>query len=162
MSLETSIDLRIVENTLKQSAITPTKILLTLMNNGWNLQIQDGNILYLPIGDNDRFSWTAHKMSVDDLMQIVEEKEKLNELIGIKIRWQDTDIDGALLLSTNEAMEKNETFANMSLCLENRKILKTTYNHLEITDVNWYLERLMPIFTQKEMFIEMLNYNEYR
>lgn len=161
MSLEASIDLRIVENTLSQAVIRPTEILKMLISHGWNIKGENGYIMYLPLGDDDMFNWIDSKMNETSLVEVLEEKERLGELIGVGLRWQDTDLTGEVLLRCDEDNRKKGMFANMSYCLSNRKIL-ADYGNFKITDVNWYLERLLPIFNQGDTIVEYFTYSEYR
>ena len=159
MSLEASIDLRIVQYPSRNVA-SPSKILQKLIGGGWVLQ-HNGYIFYLPIGDNDMFDWTENKMDIVSFMKIVEEKEQGNELIGIRLMWQNTQIGGNFLLRTYERMLKTTIYDNLLFSLgADRKMLG--FNEAgNITDVSWYLPNLLPIFNEGDTFVEHFTYDEH-
>lgn len=160
MSVSASIGLRIRQFGLTNT-ISQTKTLKLLISHGWNLVNPDGEVSYLPPGDDDNFNYIHSKISVPSLMRILEEKEQKGELIGVTLTWQDTFIGGDLFLwSEKEALEK-KIHTPMSFGLDiNRKTL-TNQDNFEMTDVNWYLERLLPIFNQNNMRVEYFTYQEH-
>lgn len=159
MSISASIDLRIVTFDLS-AAIPPMKTIELLMIHGWNPVNPDGEVNYLPLGDNEMFNWTHSKISVASLIKILEEKEHRGELVGVTMTWQNTFIGGQVLLRREKEMLQEETFISMSFSLTiNRKIL-TNSDNFKITDVNWYLERLLPIFNQGDTRVEYFTYEE--
>lgn len=159
MSIEASIDLRVTQLPLR-TLVSPIKILQKLLKFGWTLQ-HDGRMFYLPLGDDDMFDWTDEKMSVVSFMKILEEKERRNELIGVRLTWQDTKRGGNILLQNSENMSKSSMYDNILFSLDaNRKILNDD-KFLKIIDVNWYLTKLLPIFNDGDTLVEHFTYDEH-
>lgn len=144
MSVSASIDIRLGNR--KDVPISKTQLIKQLLDFGWTLN-DCGEVSYLPIGDEDRFDWQRENISTESLMVTLGEKEKRGELIGVAMTWKDTGIGGAFLL-----MENGE----VSVCLtNNRKSLEG------ITDVNWYLAKLLPAFSQNNLIVESFSYEEH-
>ena len=160
MSLDASVDFRVVDIN-SRVVVSPLKVIEILSGNGWNLLNEDGYACYLPVGDNDMFDWTGSKISVSELMKILEKKEKNKELIGVRIAWKNTEIGGNLLLWDKDEAKDKKIYAPISFDLDaNRKIL-AEYDDFKITDVNWYLERLIPAFNQGDTLVECYKYDEH-
>ena len=113
------------------------EIIDLLLQNGWDI-VKNGIITYLPLNDNDMFNWTVSENSRSDFMKLVDEKEKINELIGVEINWSNTNIGGHLLLYSG---------SDFSFQLNvNTKYLNAEY---KIPDLNWYAEKIMSIIIQQ-------------
>jgi len=160
MSVSASIDLRIVDVSSKK-VILPIKTLTILAQNGWSLINQYGYAGYLPVNDNDEFNWQGEKINEPALMEILQKKEDLDELVGVNIYWQNTEIGGSILLWTEKIASQKKIHTPMSfICDGNRKILSDDY-HCKITDVNWYLTKLLPAFNQGDTIVEYFTYEEH-
>lgn len=160
MSVAASIDLRIIE--MGTGNIVPAvKILQMLKQSGWTVK-HDGYITYLPLGDEaDGFNWIGEEISIESFMEIVEKKEKQNEPIGVLITWKDSEIGGEVLLwKKNEKVEKG-IHITMSLCLTNNRKTLTDEGFPKITDINWYLTKLLPIFNQGDTLVEYFTFEEH-
>jgi hypothetical protein len=158
MSISASVNLRIVHLKTK-NILSPVKTLEILINHGWQIS-HDENIFYLPLGDNDMFNWTKSKISIPSFMEILKKKEEQKELIGVAMTWQNTTIGGEILLYHAEEMKKHQIHTSMDFCLSDRKIL-SDFGDFKITDVNWYLERLLPVFNQGNTYVEYYEYSEH-
>ena len=145
MSISASIDIKIA----LPDRVTASKIIIIqkLLDFGWTFN-DYGKVSYLPIGDEGNFNWHIDNISVEKLMMILKEKEKRNEIIGIVMTWKETDIGGNVLLIKN---------GGISLCLTiNRRVLVDS----SITDINWYLVRILPAFCQDDLIVESFSYKE--
>lgn len=160
MSISASINLRIVDYH-SGAVVSPIKTITMLTDYGWNLINLEGSVFYLPVGDDDMFNWTDGKMDLPSLIKILEAKELKNELIGIGIRWQNTDIGGEILLWTEKAMLEKKIHTSMSFCIDGSRKSLFDEGYPNITDVNWYLKRLLPIFSQDDTLIEYYTYNQH-
>lgn len=159
MSVDASIGLRIKDYTTGTIA-SSIKIIAMLIDNGWNIQ-RHGSAYFLPLGDNgDDANWTLETIEAESLMKILEEKELRGELIGVLLTWQDTLIGGPLFLYSQEEALKHKLHTPMSLGLSSDRKILVDYG-FEMTDVNWYLEKLLPIFNQEDMRIEYFTYSEH-
>lgn len=160
MSTSASIGLRVVA--VDSRVITsPWKIIDILSKNGWTFTSEAGYVSYLPIGDNEMFNWTDSKMSLSDLMEILEKKEKNKELIGIRMVWKGSEVGGDLLIWDKDEARNKKIHTPISFILDgNRKIL-AKYDDFSITDINWYLEKLIPAFNQGDTLVEYYTYDEH-
>jgi hypothetical protein len=146
MSVSAAIDLELSTSSDRVSA---KKVLMTLHDFGWSFD-DHGNVSYLPVGDQDDFDWQSEKMSVENLLEIVEAKEQRGELIGVTITWKDTGIGGQLLLQSDGTMTFSITV--------NRKCID---EETRITDVNWYLMRLLLPLNQNGFYVAFFQFSEH-
>jgi len=138
MSALASIDVTIEKR--GSESITAVEILELLTKQGWNIN-NNGNTLYLPLGDDDDFDWQEAVINKEELFSIIVQKEEQQEIIGIGLTWENTDIGGTLLIHSNNLLSFSLTI--------NRKVLSNN-----ITDVNWYLERILPCFETNLITVE--------
>ena len=106
---------------------------------------KDGVVSYLAVRDADDFNWRKDRISRDSLFEIVDEKEKLGELIGVVMYWRGTRIGGEFLFHSSSAM---------SMILSINRIV----NSKGITDVTWYLNRLVPALKKN---LESISFSEH-
>lgn len=159
MSVSASIDLRVVHR-YSGVLVSPIKIIEILLKHGWRVE-RNGYICYLPLGDKDNFAWSTYTMGIESLMKILQQKEAQNEIIGLVLNWQDTDMGGDLLLWTKEEMTEKSIHTSMSLCLTMNRKLLIDDGQLKITDVNWYVVNLLKIFNQGDTLVEYYTYEEH-
>ena len=148
MSLDISINIKLARKGDKK--IDTVTLLKNLISGGWNI-VNNNSISYLPIGDDGDYDWQEDEMTIDDFFNIVRIKEENSEVIGVMIRWKDSEIGGSFLIYSNLEM----TF---SICI-NRKKIKLGNNE-EITDINWYIERLIILLKSKNYIVESFSYEE--
>lgn len=135
MSSTSSIDI-----TVNKSDII--KLLNDLVELGWNYN-DDGKISYLPLNDTN-YDW--ERVPVDEYENVMSEmrkKEGNNEVIGIALRWKDSDIGGVF----NYFFDLRQLSVSLTI---NRKASKAA-NGILFTDFTWYLERLVPILVKFEI-----------
>lgn len=132
MSISFSLNIKL-ENTTVQSK----EIVDFMIQNGWSI-IKEGKITYLPLNDDEMFDWTVSEKSLSDFMKLVDEKERINELIGVELNWSNTNIGGHLLLYSG---------SDFSFQLNiNTKYLQTGY---KIPDFDWYAKNIIGILIQQ-------------
>ena len=128
MSRSISIDVKLASD----QKISACSIIETLIKLGWN-PIIDGSINYLPINDNDMYNWTKEQMSVNQLLEISEIKERNKEVIGVDMYWDDSSIGICLLIFDS---------GNISFDLSiNRKYIDES---IQLIDFNWYASKILP------------------
>lgn len=148
VSFDTSINIKLARK--GEEKIDSITLIKDLINGGWNI-INNNIILYLPVGDDGDYDWQENEMTPCDFFDIVKTKEENSEVIGVEIRWEDSKIGGNLFIYPNLEI----TF---SICI-NRKKVKLN-NGEEITDINWYNERLIILLKSKNYIIESFSYEE--
>lgn len=151
MSVQASIEIEFLNSPQKSN--NSLDLIKILINNGWTLS-DNGGISYLPEGDNDDFDWVlGSKISQEELMKILEEKTKKEELIGIVLTWQNTNIGGSFLFYKSKII-------SISLHI-NRKTLSGLHN-FQMTDFNWYVFRLIPIFYTNNIPLKSITIDEMK
>ncbi len=150
MSVSSSIDFKLLQG--KENQISPINVIQKLLNYGWTLY-DKGKISYLPIGDNGDFEWQWEDISLDSIMQVLSKKEHQKEVIGIVMTWRDTGIGGTFLFWTDRTLTINLTI--------NRKMIVNDLYSINITDINWYLEKLLPVFHKGDILIDSFTYQEH-
>lgn len=146
MSVFANLDIQLV------SPVEPEKFILSviqlLLSFGWCFN-DGGAITYLPIGDNDDFDWQRAEITDNTLLEILREKEKLGELIGVTMTWESSSIGGEFLFYSDGIISLN-------LSINRKKIKKHGY-----TDINWYIEKIIPVLNKGRMRIESFSYSEH-
>lgn len=161
MSVSASISLRIIDYQLRTIA-SPVKIIRALINNGWNVQ-RGGLIDYIPLGSNDdNFNWKVEPISIELLMNTLIKKEQQGELIGVGVTWQDTYIGGTLLLWDEKKALTKKIYTPLSFSLSSDRKILIDYGHFKITNVNWYLEKLLPVLNNNDLYVASYTYEEDR
>lgn len=69
-----------------------------MIDSSWNI-FKDNKIVYLPLGDDSDYDWTSEEIDFDDLTKIIENKASNNEVIGIELLWEKSEIGIYLLIS---------------------------------------------------------------
>ena len=159
MSSTASLDLKIINRT-SRIIISQVKIIQMLVANGWSLHNKNGYAIYLPMNDDEMFSWESSKEDFLSILEILKKKEEVGELIGISLYWQNTDIGGTALLWNSEEIKKSNIQTPFSFSFSSERRLLVNNDDMKITDVNWYLKRLLPIFNKEETLIESFAYEE--
>ena len=149
MSVQASIEIGLSK--YPQDYKSPIELLKILLHGGWTLN-DHGGISYLPIGDNDDFDWVIQaQISQNELMQILEEKEQKNERIGIVLTWQETNIGGSFMFESSNEISISLTINRKIVCGE---------NSFKMTDGNWYLLRLLPLFHENNIKVCSFTFEE--
>ena len=141
MSISASINITV------GSELSTKKIIKIFTSHGWSL-IEDGKTTYLPLND-DMFDWKSEEISLDLLWNIINQKEKSGELIGIIMWWKKTKIGITILIHSDFSL-------NISFDVNRKKI-----NPSDITDVSWYLERIIFPLQNNGCIIESFSFEQY-
>ncbi|WP_160117930.1 hypothetical protein, partial [Lacrimispora sphenoides] len=97
--------------------------------------------------DDDDFDWQENQINKDAFAEIVEQKEQAGEIIGVGLTWGNTDIGVILLIYTNYQLSFSLTI--------NRKKLQSN-----ITDFNWYLEKILPCLETDFMTVSNFSFSQ--
>lgn len=149
MSISASFDFALVSSQAK--TISAVDTIQRMLQFGWVLN--DGGVVsYLPLGDKDDYDWQRANITLEELLPILREKERQDEIIGVSMTWKDTDIGGVFLF-------RNDGEISISLSI-NRKVVDGNAGG-EVTDVSWYLTKLLPAFSQGDLITESFLYKEH-
>ncbi len=146
MSISASIDIKIYSKS--NTRISATNIINTLVDHGWELQ-RNNKITYISVGDDDLFDWKEQCTSEINILEIICQKEDLQEIIGVNIYWMNSDVGLSMLIFNNY-----EISFSLSINRVKIKLIET-----DITDVNWYLEKLAPCFSN-DLLISKITFNQ--
>ncbi|WNF04738.1 hypothetical protein [Brevibacillus borstelensis] len=147
MSIEASINVKLVHDTLQK--VPALDVIINLLEFGWTFD-DNGHCSYLPLGDIDDFEWKSEVLGKEHLLNVVKEKERMNEIIGVVMTWENTGVGGEFLLWND---------GSISLKLNVNR--KTTGENLRFTDINWYLDKLLPALNQRNIKIEAFSFEEH-
>lgn len=146
VSVSASIRLTVSERKGFQG-ITSVKILDCLIEGGWEM-VRDEAITFLPFGDKDDYNWTKKKVGFEFIAEQAKKKEEAKETVGVEIFWRKTEIGmPVLIFSPNDIL--------FSLDINRQKAFEN------ITDVNWYLKRLLPCFEREEIAVTSITFHQY-
>ncbi len=143
MAISTSIDLKLTSKEKKELSIK--QVLECLFKDNWTIH-NNGNVIYLPIGDDGDYNWISEILHINDVNDILSFKEAKNETVGI-VLFEKSSLIGVQLLYFGGY----DISFNLSInTLYNKTLINT-----RIIDANWYLERLVaPLI--KEYYLEGL------
>lgn len=82
------------------------------------------------------FDWREDAITDTNLREIINQKESMKEIIGIIFYWEDTDIGLSMLIFQDYQISFNITINRLKI---------NSSNAVDITNVNWYLERIIPL-----------------
>lgn len=102
-----------------------------LLEAGWRV-FNNKEITFLPLRDNGEFNWVSKASNIEEIFNIIDEKERSNEVIGLVLYWRKTNIGVRVTFKSIDDI-------NIALDI-NRKEIKGLNN---MTNVNWYFERLI-------------------
>lgn len=124
----------------------PLQLIKELVHLGWTLN-NFGSTYYLPLHDRNEFNWQIENISDDELFSILENKHALDEMIGISMLWKESNSGGEFLFYKDKLIFS--ITVNRQIFLEN------------ITNVNWYLEKIIPCILKRQMTITHIKFDEH-
>lgn len=133
MSISASLDLKVIKNSIYD--FSAQDLLSEMISKNWRL-INEGKTCYLPLED-ELFEWTEEVICESKLLEMISQKEKNGEVIGVVLYWKDTDIGISVLIFPDYEITFNITI--------NRMKLDDIFDN-DITDVNWYIRKIVPCF----------------
>ena len=148
--MSTSASMKIKFN--KSRSYSLSNIVETFLEAGWKLKDKYGNVSYLPLGDDDDFDWQSQMISETEVIKIIEKKEEANEWVGLIIYWEKTNI-GITLLATSAD--------NVILSFEVNRRRVNEEDSTSLTDVNWYMDKIIVKLRNKQYQIESFIFEEY-
>jgi hypothetical protein len=133
-----------IQITLSSSTKSILELLEVFLNNGWSFK-DHGHISYLPLGDEDASNWQHIALAAwPKIVEVLKQKEKNHELIGLVMTWKDANIGGEFLVFP----DGQRLAVSWSV---NRKVLK---HCAYFTDHSWYLTRILAPLLKEGIVIE--------
>ena len=144
MSYEASITLNCEDFSNK---ISDFILLLSKLN--WESYNYNVFTEYLPVEDKDEFNWKTEQLSKDTLINIINHKQKNNEIIGINLFFKGKIKAGLSVLasSTQEI--------TLGLNLYRKELSNKT------TDFSWYFQNVIIPLRNNGCMISQLHFEEY-
>ncbi len=130
--------------TISSSTKSILELIEVFLNNGWWVK-DHGHISYLPLGDDGAFNWQHIAIAAwPKIVEILRQKEKNRELIGLVMTWKEANIGGEFLFFPDGQL----LAVSWSV---NRKALK---HCADFTDHSWYLTRILTPLLKEGIVIE--------
>lgn len=104
-----------------------------LICNGWSIRDAEGKISFLPVDDNEYYSWSAEFLTDVQLKLIIKSKLVKKEVIGLFFYKDNVCYTNILFLPSSEIIVN---------CDINRKIIQSK-DGIMFTDVNWYINEVI-------------------
>lgn len=132
-----------VEPRLASSGTAPSLLLFQgLVRDGWRLN-DHGSIVFLARGDDDDFDWqSCDRGEESSVWAELEWKAQHQETLGLVLTWHEENVGGEFIVRPGLSL-------SMSLSINRRMTARG------ITDVSWYLDRLVPSLEQLGSVVEM-------
>lgn len=144
MSVDAGLNIKFVSN------VSSLDIILNLIDVGWLPKDYDGSQTYLPLDDqDDDYTWTSNNISINKLLEILKQKQVLNQRIGLVLTWKDTKIGGEFFFLDDDSLM-------VSISVERQVIYNTN-----ITDVSWYIEKIIPLLLGRNIVYESFKFFEH-
>ncbi len=131
MSISANLDMKLVAR--NDIEITVLEIIETLEEGNWSL-LKNGEVLYLPIGDDGDYNWTSEKLTIEQIKKIIAIKNSKKEIIGITLYHKIMDVGIDLLYFESGSL-------SFSLSINTVYMSKSRGNR--IIDASWYLKEIM-------------------
>lgn len=114
-----------------------------LLSSGWTYN-DHGNIVVLPLGDNDMFDWKIFSLDQWGVVyELIKIKMANSELIGLALTWEGSMIGGEFLFHPD--------LTHLSVCISiNRKMVESSKD----TDFSWYISHVVDVLKEKGFGLE--------
>lgn len=154
MGISASIDIYLTPKSTVNKCRRPIcKIIEALIKSGWRYEY--GEVVnLLPVGHKDEYTWPGLKLSHDEFWSILNQKEDIGETIGVSLSWEDTETGGTFLF---EQQECKRIIIMFSITYEIQKI-----NNYDLTNVSWYIERIVPYIPSEKFYISEIVFKEVK
>lgn len=137
----------------KNTILSAIDIITSLMDNGWSLNSEKNEIIYTDVGDNDDFDFFSKMIEVEEYFNIVDKKQKNNEVISLAMFYLENDdryrIDLIITPEFDILIAPDDA---------TKKMLSSNMNML---DVNWYYFKLIPALTNEKMRVEDFSVSKF-
>jgi len=149
MSVSANISVNLAKK-IDTNIYSAIEIIKNMLNNGWRV-IHKNKIFYLPVGDIGDFIWQSEKIDENEFLELVKEKEIAHEIIGVSMYWKDSDIGFSLIIFETYDLSFNIMINRIRIDLSNK---------YDVTDVSWYLERILPCIETDKLTITRITFTQ--
>lgn len=118
---------------------------------GWRCYDAEKNIVYLPLGDDDKFDWQKKFLSEIELHKLINSKQDNFEQIGLNLYYENSE-EGLILLAKNT----KEIVIDLNI---NRRTVEN--NRESITDIGWYFNNIIQRFKERGCPVDYIKFEEY-
>ncbi len=147
MSIQTSLDLKLVNKNYDKLELLEVLIILEMKN--WSMQ-KNGETLFLPIDDDGDYNWTKDRLTLVELENIISNKVDNKETIGIAL-YHEVDSVGVEVLYFSEGY--------LSFLLSTNVKYLFTSRDGRIVDANWYIKELVAPLLEK-FYCEKISFEQ--
>lgn len=147
MSVLSSLDFNL--NISKADKNYPVDLLREFFRYEWVCQ-ENGKVFYLTDSSEDEFDWEYEVLDEAEILKILERKSILGEIVGVAMTWKDSYIGGQFIFRPD---------LSCSILLNINRVINDSTG---MTDVNWYLEKVVSVFQSFGIVLEKVAFTEYR
>jgi hypothetical protein len=141
MSLDSGLEFSLQPRLMSHDAPPSLVLLQQLVRDGWRPN-DNGRIVFLPRGDNEEFDWQARGLGEESFVWAeLEWKASHQEALGLVLTWREDNVGGEFVIRPALSL-------SVSLAINRRTTAKG------ITDVSWYLDRLVPTLEKLGQIVE--------
>ena len=138
--------------TIEIKASKPDRIdmLSNLLDYGWSVNCNN-QIQYLPLGDDDDYDWQFAPLDTwQNIYEIIKQKDKRNERLGLDLCWQNTSVGGSFLIDPLSTTAKISNIRLWTTWYAQRPKLE---NCDWITNQSWFIQRIIPPLLENGLFV---------
>ncbi len=116
-------------------------VLEALLCGGWKLGFQE-RIMFVPLGDPEGVEWdTMPVYQAESFWDILDEKVRAKETVGVVITWGGTESSGTVLLWSEGQVSTSQLPRHFTFMVgSSSRVLDLD----RVSDVSWYLNRIFP------------------
>lgn len=122
-------------------------LIKALLKFGWTFN-DHGKKTYLPVGDDGAYNWQMQDIPDKDLLKIIKQKIKTQEMVGVVMTWQNMNIGGSFQFYNR----------SLNIILDINRV-KTAQGW---TDVNAYLAKILPVFDDTGFKMSFWQFSEIK
>lgn len=82
--------------TVELNTVDIVDIIECLTGSGWSIRDKEGKVNFLPVGDDENYSWSAEFMSDVRVRSMIKAKSERNETVGLML-YRDNECGSCLL-----------------------------------------------------------------
>lgn len=148
MSVEYNLKIKIIKR--GKNKIYAQDIIEALVNEGWSLFSEGDTIIYTDVSDGDNFNFVSQKIKKEDYYEIVSKKQKYGEPIACAMFYTEDRyvyrID-VIITSDFEVIISPDDLTKKMMNCEN-----------ELLDMSWYICKIIPKLSNKNMIVESFSF----